>query len=286
MLEGHFFMTCYYDVIILGGNLNGILSSSIIKEKGLSVCYLDSERLLNNFHTSVIDRGINKLLDNPYHTWDYFQISLEAIYKLTDIIKLLDNDCEFTRYPLLSFKAKPLDNNNSLLLPFTNLIYQGGTKVNYQKLMNELLKYCQENNIDVIDNTEIASIEIEVDYILLKTKVKQLTCKKLIISSRSDSKLFFERPKANFYNNISKDNKYNISQNHKKNEVEYFFNQSSYLKTEDLPYISLHEDYHNIFFNIGNDEILTSVIGTILFLEMYECNKGKRIDLFQQIYNP
>src|SRR5690606_31074219 len=122
------------------------------------------------------------------------QLSLEGLYKLCDIIKHLDNDCELIRRPIINFKVHKEKNEKYLTLPFE---YTANTSLNTRKLMHELLNYHNKHEIIIYDNCVIKEIEISQDICVKLNNNTNIRCKKLLLCDIEFSKLYFDFPTNN-----------------------------------------------------------------------------------------
>ncbi len=219
------------DVLIIGGGVTGALSAYIFNEKEIDVAVIErgeigSESTLAS--TSIlhyeIDTDLKKLCSylDEVQAIDAFRFTLEAVYKLEDIVNHLEDDCEFIRRPSFyytnnkdqidymnaeygmrkenGFEVEYIDeetNDNRFTFPFCSgiLSYNSGAEVNPVKLTNALFKYCRNEVIPIYENTEAFELDIKDNEIIVTTKdQKKVICKKILMACGYDSLLFFDKP--------------------------------------------------------------------------------------------
>lgn len=290
VLEGIFFMDV--DVLIIGGNLTGLLSSYIFREKNTDVCLLEKNNIEDMINKQkefdIVTQNQLMLLYNSFQAIDYFQLALEGIYKLANIINNLGNDCDFIRNPSINFMEK-----ESLF------VYKFGTSINAKKLMNELLNYHKNNEIPLYENSEIKEIEINKGRIIVALNNKQnFTCKKLLICDRAFSELYFDVPISidvkEYYSLFDTQLNTNISIDGKENTVEYKYyltpiigyhvNPLLTVENKEKPFIDIHNIYPDVYFNIANNDILLSIMGSIVLGNKFLEVEDNRLRVFKSFY--
>jgi|SRR5690554_731748 len=286
------------DILIIGSNLCGLLSSYIFADKNIDIIIVESEKVIDIINKQSeyvqIENEHNQLLSllNIYQTIDFFKMSLEGIYKLNSIVTQMTNDCEFRRKPSINFKIDKINREKYLTFPF---IYKSGTTINTKKLIKELLNYLKRKNISIHYNLDIVDIEI------IKNKVKvllnngnRIECKKLLVCKRNFSELYFNLPKKHDINSnysiintrVYKDIFIGVE-----NSLEYKYYISPIIKyhintffsssNRHLPYIDIHDIYPQVYFNVSNRDILSSIIGAEILRNNYLGKYDKRLKIYK-----
>ncbi len=298
------------DVLIIGGGITSALTAYIFKEKEINTAIINSEPVFNNNAEIYddIDTGLNKTLTNlnSYQKIDLFSLFLESLYKFTDIINHLDDNCDFVRKPNIYCDGN-LDNLSKFTLPFSSnlLSYNSGTSVNLGKLEKQLYRYLSKNKVPVFENTTVYEINMSnCETQVVTTDKKQIKCKKLIMVNPSTSRLFFDKPDKliikslhkvsgslyqmqdrYLYTNGMSELKYYFIPVLNNKGVTYHFNDLSLNHDDTYPYIAVDEEYPNVYYNIEMDKepFLFSLMGAMLLSEKYLGNDDKRLELLKNL---
>ncbi|HEY8364148.1 MAG TPA: FAD-dependent oxidoreductase [Haloplasmataceae bacterium] len=295
------------DILIVGGNLSGLLNAYFLNEKGVKIVVIDREKIIYPDHFTSIDKDVNKLMSNldPLLAMNFFPFFLESLYRLKDIVNKLELDCDFSRKPFIAYKDE--SERDAISIPFTNniLSYYSGTYINEKAFMNELIKYFMKQKIPIYENSPIESIDIDDTNISVKTLAKyKINCKKVIFTSIYESALFFDKPKQTSH--ITKHHLYQVLTNYHqqmlidsnnqvsldkfylapviKNEViTYQFHKFFNLKEDIYLYIDIEEECPNIYYHLGSTGLFSSLAGALALSNKYFGIDDKYMDLLKCI---
>ncbi len=288
----------YTDVLIIGGGIAGAISAYILNEKNIKTTIIKRDNFFSDINSSVDHNliDIGKYSSN-YDKLSLFRSSLDAIYKLEEIIIKHDFKCDYFRRPKLNYKYKESIITDYFIYPFfsKNLLYSFGAELNLNKFIKELYRYNFYSDIHIYQNTGAFEISFLGDSILVTTKNKQkIICKSIFIVDYSESQLFFDKPTIykNTFNNksIVNINLLNNNLNYSNNEfvepstvieknskiisienkgIECLFYDYSSKRDNYFPYICRSDEYPQVYFNLSYNSVLYSLIGAMSLSEEY-----------------
>ena len=294
------------DVAIIGAGISSLLAAYVFMEKNIKVAVLAPDMMLepNESENYSLEKEINTLFScfNNYNGMEFFPIILESLYVLEGLIEHLDDNCGYVYRPGLTFHSKKNPDKYFIDTPFSR---HCEAFINPFKLRQELLKYLCINGVTVFEKNFVTAMDITDHNVKLSVnKDYQVLCKRVLMSDRDMSLLFFDKPagktavfEGNLYNScINKspvvygnDNlvsyKYSYYPFISTNTISYYFNSSLNILDENRAYIDIHKDYPNIYFNIVNDDqcILTAIIGLLCLSAHYIGRENKQLNLLKNI---
>lgn len=222
------------DVLIVGGGIDGAITSYFLAESGIDVVVVDKNRF-GHCSTSCATALLEYQLDEhaealkPYLTEseivEIYKLGLGAINTLDNLIKKIDNKCHFSLRPTLvfttkkteveklekeyyfrikhGFKAQLLNKNTN---PFTFhlesgiLCGNGGAEFNPYLFTKQMFYQSKKLGAKLFENTEIVKIEYFKDKVFAHTKYGyQITCKKIICATGYNTSLFSENDLCDKY---------------------------------------------------------------------------------------
>ncbi len=266
------------DVLIIGGNLTGALSTYIFNEKNIRVALISrgkinfmSELLYNQVYDIDCDLNTIATVLNTNEIVNIFPFVLDALYKLDEITDELDDKCEFIRRPkICTGREHALEKDFPISL--NSISYKSGAEINQDKLKRELFHDFTKKHLSIYEETEVDEININEEGVVVMANHKnRIKCKKVLIADSYESILFFDKPykvKNEIHSFPLVSYKYQI-QNTK--EVLYHFDET-YLDVESgLPYINDTDEYPNIYFNVDIDRngVLFALMGAMYLSERF-----------------
>lgn len=200
------------DVCIIGGGITGISVGYHLINKNLKVCIVER----NNIGSGITSKTTGKLTYlqesiykklNSYHglnkTKLYLESQIDAINIVKDIIKKHNIDCNLEKvksYVFTSSNNKNINKDIKILNELGLNIKISNTLPNNKKVnkcyfventyvfhplkyLYSLANICNNNNIDIYEQTNIISIDKEKDYYICKTNNNTIKSKYIVFAT-------------------------------------------------------------------------------------------------------
>lgn len=306
------------EVLIVGGGITGALSAYYCMKNMIDAIVVD-EGLISHQSTlgstSIlhyeIDTDLIRLRSfiGDEESTEVFKMCLQSVYDLEDIVKQLDDDCEFVRRPSFYYtnraenykyifdecKARKESGFNVEFFDGKKdkdkysfdycggiFSYNSGAEINPVKFTYEALKYCNKNGIKVYENTKIS--DFNLDEVVVKTSDGySIKCKKIIMAMGYDNLQFFENP----FWTITRT--FGLTTLPVKNFKGWY--QRSLIKDDDVPYTYIRTTKDNRII-IGGEDIevteydkdkLDMANDHPLAMQKYHILEKRLFDMFPQI---
>lgn len=194
----------FYDVIIVGGGISGVLTAKALIDEGLKVAILDQESpgeastaantgLLQYSNDIMLHELIEKI--GKKDAVRFYKLCSKAVDKLEELSQTMKNKADFIRRPSVYYASKkrhkkkiqkefetllkfgfPVDYWGSFVLKKKMGFDKHAALVTYQdaefnpyKFVHELLAQLKEQGLDVFEQTPVHVIEDEKDEITIHT---------------------------------------------------------------------------------------------------------------------
>ncbi|MBM7833832.1 NAD(P)/FAD-dependent oxidoreductase [Clostridium sardiniense] len=225
------------DVVVVGGGITGALCSYYFNKEGISVALVEKENVATgstSISTSLLQYELDEQIADLEKNSDLptilkaYKFSEKGLKELTALIKEANIDCNFKKHDCLlytddknksdilqyeyeqrkheGFNVKFLDKNTLKDFKFSFPIesgiysYNGGAEFNPVKFTHNLIKYLNNKDVPIYENTEIIDYSHFDDYVILNTSNNQsITCKKVIVATGYDISLFTSKKFATMY---------------------------------------------------------------------------------------
>ena len=200
------------DVLIIGGGITGISTLYHLKDSKLKICLVEKNKICSGV-TSKTTGKLTYLQENiytklkDYHgiekTKKYLDSQKDAIEIVKDIVKKENIDCNLEQVSSYVFtndldsniekdievlKELNIDIKENYILPngehVINSFYVDDTYVFHPiKYLLSLKEKCQNENINIYENTKIVSINKEEDIFICETDSNIIKAKKVVVAS-------------------------------------------------------------------------------------------------------